>query len=72
MDTESLYWIAIVIFAAVTFSIIAFTAGMLRGRGQSQQHKGLSELELRAEIVSLQCQIEDIRFELRRSKFRNK
>lgn len=72
MDTESMNWIGIVVFAAVTFSITAFTAGMFRGEMKSQKTNQPSDSEMRAEIVALRCQVEELRFELRRSNPRTR
>ena len=71
MDTESMYWIAIVVFAAVTFSILAFTAGKLSGGTKTFTSSKPSYSEVRAELLALRVQIEDQRFELRRSRRRD-
>jgi hypothetical protein len=70
MDTESMYWIGIVVFAAVTFSILAFTAGKLSRETKTLNTSTPSDSEVRAELVALRLQIEDLRFELRRSRNR--
>jgi len=66
MDTESMYWIGIVVFAAVTFSIVAFTAGKLSGETKALKASKPSDSDVRAELSALRVQIEEIRFQLRR------
>ena len=71
MDTETAYWIGIVVFAAVMFSIVAFTAGKLSGATKKLNASKPSDTEIRAELIALRVQIEDLRFELRRSRRRD-
>ena len=71
MDTETAYWIAIVVFVAVVFSIIAFTAGKLSADSQPLFVAKPAESEIRSELVALRCQVEELRFELRRSQGRS-
>ena len=71
MDTETAYWIALVVFAAVVFSIVAFTAGKLSADSKPLFVAKPAESDIRSEIVALRCQVEELRFELRRSNYRN-
>ena len=71
MDIETAYRVAIVVFAALMFSIVAFAAGKLSGASKKLNASKPRDTEIRAELIALRVQIEDLRFELRRSRRRD-
>lgn len=70
MDTESMYWIGIVVFAAVVFLILGFTAGQLFGEPGLYKATKRIDPEVHSELVALQSQVDELRFELRRTTYR--